>query len=164
MKDVKQCTVLLLMLPVLLTGCRHGSLPKEVVRTVKLTEATGCEGERSISFPGKLKASSEANLAFRINGPIAEIPVTVGQQIRKGETVARMDSRDYALQLAATEAEYKQVKAEAERVIRLYEKQSVSENDYDKAVSGLQQITAKYNAHRNALADTRLTAPYPHHW
>lgn len=32
-----------------------------------------------------------------------------------------MDSRDYALQLAATEAEYKQVKAEAERVIRLYE-------------------------------------------
>lgn len=50
MKDVKQCTVLLLMLPVLLTGCRHGSLPKEVVRTVKLTEATGCEGERSISF------------------------------------------------------------------------------------------------------------------
>jgi len=86
--------------------------------------------------------------------------VTVGQQIRKGETVARMDSRDYALQLAATEAEYKQVKAEAERVIRLYEKQSVSENDYDKAVSGLQQITAKYNAHRNALADTRLTAPF----
>ncbi len=71
-----------------------------------------------------------------------------------------MDSRDYALQLAATEAEYKQVKAEAERVIRLYEKQSVSENDYDKAVSGLQQITAKYNAHRNALADTRLTAPF----
>ena len=64
------------------------------------------------------------------------------------------------LQLAATEAEYKQVKAEAERVIRLYEKQSVSENDYDKAVSGLQQITAKYNAHRNALADTRLTAPF----
>ena len=158
MKDVKQCTVLLLMLPVLLTGCRHGSLPKEVVRTVKLTEATGCEGERSISFPGKLKASSEANLAFRISGPIAEIPVTVGQQIRKGETVARMDSRDYALQLAATEAEYKQVKAEAERVIRLYEKQSVSENDYDKAVSGLQQITAKYNAHRNDHADTRVRA------
>ncbi len=64
------------------------------------------------------------------------------------------------LQLAATEAEYKQVTAAAERVIRLYEKQSVSENDYDKAVSGLQQITAKYNAHRNALADTRLTAPF----
>lgn len=74
MKDVKQCTVLLLMLPVLLTGCRHGSLPKEVVRTVKLTEATGCEGERSISFPGKLKASSEANLAFRISGPIRRFP------------------------------------------------------------------------------------------
>ena len=59
MKDVKQCTVLLLMLPVLLTGCRHGSLPKEVVRTVKLTEATGCEGERSISFPGSRYAKEK---------------------------------------------------------------------------------------------------------
>ena len=107
MKDVKQCTVLLLMLPVLLTGCRHGSLPKEVVRTVKLTEATGCEGERSISFPGKLKASSEANLAFRISGPIAEIPVTVGQQIRKGETVARMDSKKRAYRNKNTTRPYR---------------------------------------------------------
>ena len=27
-------------------------------------------------------------------------------------------------------------------------------------MSGLKQITAKYNAHKNALADTRLTAPF----
>ena len=33
-------------------------------------------------------------------------------------------------------------------------------NDYDKAVAGIKQITAKYNAHKNALADTRLTAPF----
>jgi RND family efflux transporter MFP subunit len=71
-----------------------------------------------------------------------------------------MDSRDYAIQFSATEAEYNQVKAEAERVIQLHEKQSVSANDYDKAVSGLQQITAKYNAHKNALNDTKLIAPF----
>jgi len=36
-------------------------------------------------------------------------------------------------------------------VIELYNRKSVPENDYDKAVYGLQQITSKYNAHKNAL-------------
>ena len=44
-------------------------------------------------------------------------------------------------------------------MIKLYEKQSVSENDYDKARLGLQQITAKYEAHKNALEDTKLKRP-----
>ncbi|MDL2309350.1 efflux RND transporter periplasmic adaptor subunit, partial [Bacteroidales bacterium OttesenSCG-928-C03] len=51
-------------------------------------------------------------------------------------------------------------KGEAERVIKLYGQESVSQNDYEKAVSGIQQITAKYNAHKNALSDTKLTAPF----
>ncbi|MFR7811049.1 MAG: efflux RND transporter periplasmic adaptor subunit [Butyricimonas faecihominis] len=64
------------------------------------------------------------------------------------------------MQLSATEAEYNQVKEEAGRVIELYNRGSVPVNDYDKAVAGVKQITAKYNAHKNALADTRLTAPF----
>ena len=52
------------------------------------------------------------------------------------------------------------MKEEAGRVIELYNRGSVPVNDYDKAVAGVKQITAKYNAHKNALADTRLTAPF----
>lgn len=74
--------------------------------------------------------------------------------------IAEIDPRDYELQYKATEAEYKQIKSEAERVIELYNRKSVPENDYDKAVYGLQQITSKYNAHKNALKDTRLVAPF----
>jgi RND family efflux transporter MFP subunit len=62
--------------------------------------------------------------------------------------------------LNATEAEYKQIKAEAERVISLYERGSIAPNDYDKAVYGLNQITAKYDAHKNALSDTKLRAQF----
>lgn len=73
--------------------------------------------------------------------------------------MAEIDSRDYAVQLSATEAEYNRIRTEAERVIALYEKGSVTPNDYDKAVYGLNQIKAKYEAHKNALADTKLFAP-----
>ncbi|WP_298647806.1 efflux RND transporter periplasmic adaptor subunit [uncultured Proteiniphilum sp.] len=142
------------------TGCKQQKEQKEVIKTVKVDTAVTYGEKRAVSFPGKVKAASEIDLAFRISGPITQINVTEGQFVRKDQVLAEMDSRDYAVQLSATEAEYKQVKAEAERIIRLYEKQSISENDYDKAVSGLKQITAKYNAHQNALSDTKLRAPF----
>ncbi len=147
----------LLLVP---TGCKQQKEQKEVIKTVKVDTAVTYGEKKTVSFPGKVKAASEVNLAFRISGPITKINVTEGQFVRKDQVLAEMDSRDYAVQLSATEAEYKQVKAEAERIIQLYGKQSISENDYDKAVSGLQQITAKYNAHQNALSDTKLRAPF----
>ncbi|MDR1601789.1 MAG: efflux RND transporter periplasmic adaptor subunit [Tannerella sp.] len=133
---------------------------EEIVRSVK-TDTARIYGEKPKAvFPGKVKAASDVDLSFRVAGPIAGIHVEAGAFVRKGQTLAEIDSRDYEIQLAATEAEYRQIGAEAERIIELYGKGSVTPNDYDKAVYGLKQITAKYDAHRNALADTKLTAPF----
>jgi RND family efflux transporter MFP subunit len=133
---------------------------EETVRSVK-TDTARIYGEKPKAvFPGKVKAASDVDLSFRVAGPIAAIHVEAGAFVRKGQTLAGIDPRDYEIQLAATEAEYRQIKAEAERVIELYERNSVTPNDYDKAVYGLQQIAAKYDAHRNALADTKLLAPF----
>lgn len=144
----------------LFASCKQKAEQTANISVVKLAAVENYGKEESVSFPGKVKAVSEVNLAFRVSGPLVKINVKEGQFVKKGQVLAEMDARDYAIQFSATEAEYKQVKAEAERIIQLYEKQSVSANDYDKAVSGLQQITAKYNAHKNALTDTKLNAPF----
>lgn len=143
---------------ILFTGCKQKEAEKDTVITVKTVTASG--DVKTTSFPGKVKAASDINLSFRISGPITKVNVTEGQFVRKGEIVAEMDLRDYQTQLSATEAEYQQVKAEVDRITILHEKQSVSDNDYDKAISGLRQITAKYNAHKDALSDTKLRAPF----
>ncbi|MDL2255930.1 efflux RND transporter periplasmic adaptor subunit [Parabacteroides sp. OttesenSCG-928-G06] len=114
---------------------------------------------KSVTFPGKVVAASDINLAFRISGPIAKVYVDAGRYVKKGQVLAEIDPRDYVVQLSATEAEYERIKSEAERVIALYEKGSIAPNDYDKAVYGLNQITAKREAHKNALADTKLCVP-----
>lgn len=145
---------------ILLGGCKQERTSKETIKTVKTYTVIPYGENKTASFPGKVKASSEVNLAFRISGPITRVMVKEGEHVRKGQILAEMDSRDYEIQYSATEAEYKQVKAEAERIIGLYQKESVAENDHDKAVAGLQQITSKYNAHKNALADTKLRAPF----
>lgn len=158
---MKRTTILLLSgILLLASACKSDKPQKQQVKTVKTSIATPYGESKILTFSGKVTAASEVNLAFRIAGPIQKVYVSEGQFVRKGQVLAEMDSRDYAIQLSATEAEYKQIKGEAERVIRLYDQESVSKNDYEKATSGLQQITAKYNAHKNALADTKLIAPF----
>jgi len=153
--------MIILCVSVAIYACTStGKGGETTVRAVKIDTVRIYGASQTSVYPGKVQAAADVSLAFRIAGPIAKTYADVGSYVRRGQTIAEMDSRDYELQLAATEAEYSRIKAEAERVIELYGKGSVAPNDYDKAVYGLQQITAKYDNHRNALADTRLTAPF----
>ena len=159
MKRIFSCPLVVLLF--IVSACSNRETNRTgFVQTVKV-DTVRAYGEKSrTTFPGKVKAASDVNLAFRIGGPVAKIHVDVGSYVKQGQILAEIDLRDYAVQLAATEAEYKRIKAEAERVIALYEKNGVTPNEYDKAVYGLQQITAKYEAHKNALVDTKLRAPF----
>src|SRR5574344_414870 len=161
MKTPNQLKLLVISLLLISTSsCKHrGNIEKDnnlVKAEIVMLESS----EKIVSYPGKVIAASDVNLSFRIAGPISKINVVQGQKVKKGDILARIDERDYKIQLSATEAEYKQIKAEADRVIELYKRGSATENDHDKAFYGLQQITAKYSAHKNALADTKLKAPF----
>lgn len=144
-----------------LTSCslkNNTNEPK--VSSVKTYVCQPYNSPESITYSGKIVARQSSDVAFRISGPIADLPVKVGDKLKKGQLIAQMDERDYKIQLSATQAEYDGIKAQVDRVIELYKRGSATESDYEKATSALQQITAKLNAHRNALNDTRLTAPY----
>lgn len=154
------CVCALLGMSVAFGACRSGAPEPDRTVTVKTETVRNYQDKLSITYPGKLKSASDVDLSFRVAGPIAVMPVETGAFVRQGQLLAQIDPRDYEIRFSATEAEYKQVKAEAERVIELYRRKSVPVNDYDKAVSGLKRITAQYEAHRNALQDTRLLAPF----
>lgn len=153
--------VVSLPLFVLLIGCAGGTSKEEHARYVQCDTVKAAGSSVAPSwFAGRVKAASEADVAFRVAGQIAGMNVTQGQFVRKGTVIARLDDRDYRIQLAATEAEYNRIKSEVDRIIELYEKKSVTPNEYDKAIYGLKQITAQLEAHRNALSYTRLVAPF----
>lgn len=142
------------------TAC---SLKKEHTQEtplVRLVEAeTSVSGGMS-SFPGKTYPSDVSNVAFRVSGTIESVLVKEGDHVRRGQVIARMDSRDYQVQLDATRAEYESVKAECERIIALYNDNGTSQNNYDKARYGLQQITQKLRHAEDQLADCVVTAPF----
>lgn len=151
-------TTLLLMALLLLMACGKKK-QEEHVQYVKTAKAQRIGDAAEICYPGRTKAAEEVNLAFRVSGPILRMYVKEGDYVRKGQVIAQLDPRDYQVQLQATQAEYEQVKAEAERVMAVYEEGSTTAAAYDRARYGLQQITQKLANHRNQLADTRLVAP-----
>lgn len=144
----------------LLPSCSQKESNTAIIPFVKTTTVFAHENKQEILLPGKIKASLDVNLSFKVSGTIQKVYVNAGDQVKRGQLLAEMDPKDYEIQFSATEAEYKQIKGEAERIIALYERGSVTTNDYEKAVYGLKQITAKYDAHKKALDDTRLYAPF----
>ena len=143
-----------------LTDCQRNTVTTLSEPVVKTDTVRVYQQNVTATFPGKIKAASDLDIAFKVSGTLLRMPARQGTFVRKGTLIAEMDDRDYRTQLSATEAEYNQIKNEASRVMELYEKQSASKSDYEKALYGLQQISAKYEAHRNALTDTRLYAPF----
>lgn len=141
-------------------ACRKTQAPLDIPQLVKITRVSAHGGNNSVSYPGKIKAAENVKLAFRVAGPIKKMYVSEGQKVKKGQLLAELDPRDYQLQFNGTQAEYNQIKRESDRVIELYHRGSVSVNAYDKAVAAKKRITALYEAHRNALNDTRLRAPF----
>ena len=127
----------------LLTGCKpKATAHKEVpLPNVKTAVAQSIGSTRTMTYPGRIQPAKDVNLSFRVAGPVAAIHFREGQHVCTGDTLAEIEERDYAIQLAATAG-------------------SATQNDYDKARYGLEQIAALYHAHQNALNDTKMLAPF----
>lgn len=144
----------------LLSACKNGNNQTTKPKTVKTEEVIFSDETLEMQYPGRVKSSQDASLSFKVSGTLQRILVKDGQRVKKGQLIAELDPIDYQVQFDATEAEYKQIKAEAERVIALYNDGGTTPNNYDKAVYGLKQITAKYQHHKDQLSYTKMYAPY----
>ena len=147
------------MIVLAMEGCKQKSDKVEDIQYVKTAVAVDANKDIRVNYPGKTRSADDINMSFRVSGPISRIHVKEGQHVSKGQLVASMDPRDYQVQLNATQAEYEQIKADAERIIAMYEEGNTTASNYDKARYGLEQITQKLNNHRNQLADTHIYAP-----
>lgn len=92
-------------------GQPEASPGKAAVRPVKTMTVTATQTNTSRTFPGTAKAASEAKIAFRVSGPIVEFDVTTGQYLKKGAVIARMDDRDYRVQISRIRAGIREARA-----------------------------------------------------
>jgi RND family efflux transporter MFP subunit len=159
MKTIKTISIFMVLAALLCSCVNNQRDTRQIVRKVKIETVKLADTMQIKTFPGRVREAGEINLAFRVAGPIRQIMVREGDYVRAGQMIAQMDTRDYEKQLQAAQAQYDQVKAEADRVIELHSRQSIASSEYDKAVTGLRLVETQLKHARDQLNDTRLLAP-----
>ena len=147
-------TVLLISLPILLFSCgEEEEVKKEVVRPIKVLKvSSGGSGE--FSFPGVVDAGKKVVLSFRVNGRVMALPVMEGDNVSKGQLLARLDPKDFELNVTQAKAQFVKAHADYERYQTLYEKDAVPIADLD--LKRAQRDVAKSQldeAEKNGLLD-----------
>ena len=143
------------------TGCSGNKTEKAERDIVVKVDTVRAEGPgKALQLPGRIIPASEVNASFKVAGTLRKVYVKEGSRVAAGQLLAEIDPVDYQVQLSATEAEYAQIKADAERVMGLYADGATTASNNDKARYGLQQIEAKLQHHRNQLAYTKIYAPF----
>lgn len=132
--------------------------PSEEITSVKVI--TAFKASEAPSFPGRVEAGDSALLAFRVAGELRELKVRMGDRVREGQVLAKLDPTDYQLNLDARQAEFDLARLEADRASTLYAQQLISEDQHDTAQTRLATSGAKLELAREELSFCQLTAPF----
>ena len=147
---------------VLITACSEPPPPvvEEVARPAKLYTVSAAGGDLFRSFPGEVRATDMAELAFRVAGELTEFPATRGKKVSQGELLARLDPSDFAASRDQAQAQYDLAKAQFDRVAELVERQLVSQADYDQRLALMKVRKSDLTRARNNLDYTSIYAPF----
>jgi multidrug efflux system membrane fusion protein len=87
----------LLMVPlalVLLSACAHQAPPAEAARPVIAMTVQTASSAELVRFPGEVHARYEMPLSFRLAGQLAAREAHLGDLVKKGQVLARLDDID----------------------------------------------------------------------
>jgi RND family efflux transporter MFP subunit len=132
----------------------------QLVRPLKMVQIGQISLPTVREYPGKVTAKDTVIMAFQVEGQIIELSVLKGQEVKKGDLLAKLDERDYKNRYDSAKAEFEQAKVQLGRIQQAVESGAVSRTDLTNAEAAFEQAKANLEIATKALDDTILRAPY----
>jgi membrane fusion protein, multidrug efflux system len=160
----------------LLAACRPAAEPPPPeVRPVRVMTVMKLAAGQTVSLTGTVQAQTEVNYAFRIDGRMIDRPVRVGDAIKPGQLLARLDASNEESSLASARAQLASAQAQAveqrnnlNRQRQLLEQRFISQAAFDQISANAQSAEAAVISARsqvelaqNRVSYTRLVADAP---
>ena len=147
-------------------------MPKETQSSYETMTVEKSSIELPYKLSARMKGQNDVTVTPQISGQLVKICVTEGQQVKQGQTLFIIDSRNAQLELEAAEANLQaalaqenSAKLEYESNKNLYEKKIVSsymlnnsENSYKQAQAAVAQARASVNRAKVNLGFCTITA------
>ena len=107
MRHSQRATALLALATLaLLSACKRAEeAPAPEIRPVRAITIEKRAAGDTVALTGTVQAQTEINLSFRIDGRMLERAVNVGDTVRPGQLVARLDSQNEESSLQAARAQ-----------------------------------------------------------
>ena len=156
----------------LLTACGV-DVPKAVPTSYETMTIRKSDISVPLKYSATLKGTADVTITPQISGQLMEVCITEGQQVKKGQVLFRIDSRDRQLELESAEANLLAAQAKESSALlefesnkNLYAKGIVSkyvldnaENTYKQAQASVAQYKATADRARVNLGYCTITAP-----
>ena len=157
-----------------LAGCSEPPAPRAAAKPVFVTTVAPTASAQTRTFTSVVRPRVESELGFRTGGKVVERLVDVGDSVKAGQVLARLDPADYQLavsaasdQVEAAAVDARQAASDEARFRRLLADGSVGAADHerqkaraDAAAARLDQARRQLALARNREAHATLVAPY----
>ena len=134
------------------TATPTGQDTKKAAPVVSVITAQAEDVDVTNTFTSNIEPYATNNIVSQTAGRIVSINAEVGQRVRKGQLLAKMDD----VNLAKTRMQYVNDSTELARLTQLYEIGAIAQSDYDMAKLAL-NVTQK--TYQNLAENTYLRSP-----
>jgi len=140
----------IVILVAILAGCGDRKDPTPPTRPVRAVTVERLATGETLSLTGQVKAQVETSMAFRVGGRLIERRVNVGDRIKVGQVIGRLDPqiqrnslRQAQADVSAAQGDLVRTKNEFERQRQLLETGYTPRSRFDQAQQALQTAEAQ---------------------
>jgi RND family efflux transporter MFP subunit len=156
-----------LLLTVALVACGKAPPAPDEVRPVRTVVAGATPAGVVNTYAGEVRPRYESLLGFRVTGKILRREVNVGDMVKAGQVLARLDDKDLALAQASSQAQVAARQAQAEiahvnfeRDKKLLDAGAVSQQAYDNDEAAYKAAQAQLDADQALLRQSANQTGY----
>lgn len=158
-----------LVLPLILAlaACSRSVPVEEPVRAVKVMTVRSGSLDAHQEFSGEVRPRVESRLGFRVAGKLVSREVELGQRVKAGQVLARLDPQDYRLaadaaqaQLGAAVTNRDLAAADYKRFKELREQNFISGAELERREANLKAAQAQVDQAQAQLASQRNQGSY----
>lgn len=157
----KTASLALPMAFLLMAGCGKSPQPEAEppARPVKMIVVGEDVSDFTWEYPGEVKALLDVDLSFGVGGEIIAFLVEDGQQVKKGDELAKLDPVDYLAARDAAEANRRAMRSAYTRALNIFREGAGSQAEVDKTLRDITVAEQELARAQKALDDTVLKAP-----
>ena len=139
----------------------------EIVRPVRTQVVELSQSNFALDLAGEVQARYVSSLGFQVPGKLINRYVDVGQRVKQGQLLAKIDGRDYELQLEqanaklnVTQANYQRAKAELVRFEKLLKQKLISPSQHESQLNATKVAEAQVKEAQSAVNIARNRMQY----